>query len=297
MIAVAGERPSRASAASVIEGTVRWPEGHPAANAEIDVIRQPAEKGDADFPPLPTHTTDAQGSFRTAEVDAGRYAVVARSIPDETSVAANLVGWWQATSEVEVPGGAPLDLVLGPLDSIRGRVLGLDGRAVESFHVRIEPRRKSGQEFDTRHGFGWSYDETSDGSFEMTGLLPGTWDVSIEPGEFCQPRAKQIEVPCHESLVFELVRTVELHGEVVDSAGMFVACVVSAAWEEQGESIVAGRASSKSGASGSFRLGFVAPTLVRVTATHQGVTGEPLLLDLTHGASREGVRLVLPRKP
>ena len=106
--------------------------------------------------------------------------VVTRSTSEPGSATPYQHGWWQVTSEVEVPGDEDLDLVLGPLGSIRGRVLGPAGHPVESFHIRVSPSPKAGAPADLRHACGWTYDGTTDVSFVLTGLFDGILDVSVE---------------------------------------------------------------------------------------------------------------------
>jgi len=165
---------------------------------------------------------------------------------------------------------------------------------LEAFEIMAVPLFDGEEPGDGRTTYHWNF-APLDGGFEFVGMLPGAWEISLSAQGYAEPRSKKIEVPRKEPVDFELVRTVELNGRIVDPTGEHLRGVARAKWADSGDSIAAGTASEHTWGDGLFRL-HVAPTVVELRASEDDVDSEPILLDLTQGGSRDGLLLVVPRK-
>jgi len=280
--------------ASVITGTVRWPDGLPGEGAEVVLTALSGEASRRYSGWTLIRHIEADGMFRFDNLVEGGYAILARAIRREGTNPVVLFGWWLATTRFQVPRAEPMDLILRPMESIHGRASGLDGRNLEAFEIKAVPLFDGEEPGDGRTPYHWNF-APQDGSFEFVGMLPGTWEVSLTAQGYAVPCPRKIEVPYREPLDFELVRNVEVSGHVVDSTGENQRAVARAKWIEDGVSIAAGTASDGTWGDGLFRVR-VPPTTVELQASWDGVDSQPITLDLSRGGTREGLTIVIPRK-
>lgn len=266
----------RESASGVIHGTVRWPDGKPVAVALLTWTRH-VDKRAADIP-----ASKDDGSFVIDGLSQGQYSLVARKDLDGELQERGRGGRWLAIGEFSVPGPSTIDLVLGPMELIRGRVLGPDRLGMQSFWITAIPDvddfASGAMEID-------ALIQSPDGAFEIAGLTPGVWSVQANHDEFRSPR--RISVPYAGTLEFETVRTVEITGIVVDSNGEHARGKVVATWQGSAGRIDPGKAEERWG-TGYFKLQ-VPATIVELRASSDEGSGEPLLLDVTSGQHREGI--------
>jgi hypothetical protein len=207
------------------------------------------------------------------------------------------VGWWLAFADVHVPRESPLELTLGPMESVRGQVLGPDGLGLREFYVHVVPLSVWKEFQDCRWVYfrdDWGF-ASLDGTFELGGLVPGEWRIWAGKDGYADPVPFVIKVPREEPVSFQLVRTVELNGRIVDSDGEHLRGRARAIWAEVGGSVAAGEDAEATWGNGLFRL-HAPPTTVDLRATFEGRESEPILLDLTTGRGRDGLLLVVPRK-
>jgi len=279
---------------SVVFGTVHWPEGQPTEGAEVVVTTASGKAG----APKAEHDwidhASEDGTFRIEGLREGSYVLVVRSIRRDTSDSSITLGWWLATTRFQMPRADPMDLVLGPVESIHGRVVASDRQSLNGFDISAAPSFGSRDLDDGRTPFDWHFG-SPDGSFEFFGMLPGTWEVWVEAEGYAPVRPRTIEVPRREPVDFELVHTIELNGRVVDQAGEHLRAVAKATWADSGDSIAAGTSSDHTWGDGLFRVR-VPPTVVELRASCDGLESQPVTLDVTRGASRERIIVVIPRK-
>jgi hypothetical protein len=289
---------ARLPISGILEGRVRWPNGQ--LVDEVSLTLRAIERG-AKGPDGWMDAPVLDGSFAIQGLDAGSYFVVAwKHVTGWTGNrfdASVQVGWWLAFAELPVPRGDPLELILSPMESIRGQVFGPDGLGLRAFQVQAAPLKlQRGFEDLLRVYFhdDWGF-ESPDGSFDLVGLLPGEWRISAGKDGYAAPVPIRIDVPRKESLSFHLVRTVELNGRIVDSAGEHLRGRAIVTWAEAGDSVAAGEDAETTWGNGLFRL-HAPPTTVDLRATFEGRQSEPILLDLTMGRPRDELLLVVPRK-
>ena len=140
--------------AGILEGRVVMADGHPAAGAEVRF---------AGGPELLTVTSGALGGF-AAEVQPGSYRVSAVH-PSGTGTVAGPVAVAAGNS---VKG---LVVRLGAPSSIAGRVLDTDGRPLGDALATLSPAEESGE---AARGV-----TTKEGTFEITPLAPGEYDLEV----------------------------------------------------------------------------------------------------------------------
>jgi hypothetical protein len=279
---------------SVVTGTVRWPEGDPGEGAEVVMTGTSGVTGARNSDGTWIEHVKEDGAFRIEGLSEGNYLLVVRCIWRGGTDPSGLIGWWLATTRVQMPRADSVDLVLGPMESIRGQVSRRDGQSMDGFDLCAVPKLGEGEFDDGRTPYDWHFG-SPDGSFDLTGLLPGTWEFHVEASGFAPVRPKKIEVPHKEPVEFDLVPNVEITGRVVDSTGEHLRAVARAKWSDSGDSIAAGTASDHTWGDGLFRVR-VPPTVVELQAFCDGVDSEPIMVDLTRGGSREGLTVVASRK-
>ena len=117
----------------------------------------------------------------------------------------------------------PLNDVVWEVDpgrAIRGRVVDATGEPVTEARVRA---RSVGGDPRAQRSFGWSRELEADGSFELTGLLPGSYEVKAEPYDGHRIEVEQtVEVSADadtEDVVLELPAGGTIAGVVQDEKG------------------------------------------------------------------------------
>ncbi len=104
---------------------------------------------------------------------------------------------------------------------IAGKVVNAEGGPIED--ARISARMKAGKDPRGQKSNSWSEESGEDGTFEMAGLLPGSYDISVwhddypnndKPTEFELP-----ETGAHAELVISLPMGGDVEGTVRDAKG------------------------------------------------------------------------------
>ena len=159
-----------------ITGTVRSIDGVPISRAEVEAIKQLyGEDGGNEVPvllrrfrrilePPARALSDAGGGFRLAGLERGRYRLVARLAGHTEGESSNVV-------EIRGQSVAGVELTLATGASIRGSVVGLGSADLASAEVQAW----KGSLFRSAR-------PAIDGSFELSELGPGIWQISATTG-------------------------------------------------------------------------------------------------------------------
>ncbi|QOY91534.1 carboxypeptidase-like regulatory domain-containing protein [Paludibaculum fermentans] len=182
---------------AVIAGRVFDDEGEPAQGAQVTVLRPRRIRGKNTWLPDGQNVrTNDKGEFRVANIQAGRYVVMAQAWmqvaveagtaqrPATSYVATFYPGVTEATQAtmVEATPGAELtgfDITLKrvPVFKVRGKVLTAEGQPAKNFHASMGSRE--GGVFGVA---GRMTQGKEDGSFEMTGVPNGAWVLIVNSG-------------------------------------------------------------------------------------------------------------------
>jgi Carboxypeptidase regulatory-like domain len=184
---------------SAISGRVRDEDGDPWTHAHIDVFRLVWEDGKRRLQGFDNAEVNDEGEFRAAHLPPGRYYLSA--VPDASwerrnraASAPQLQTTWypnsldssSATPLILLPGqeltGAEIRLRRNNVYRIRGKVSGLQGvPALPGPKMFMTPRL----EVWSAPGAGGNSKQgllKQDGSFEVEGIAPGTWQILVEEG-------------------------------------------------------------------------------------------------------------------
>jgi len=274
--------------AGVIAGRVLWPDGAP-AQAWVTVDRDdvdPATVGGGHE----SLQTDARGRFRISGLGADSFLVTAAA----TRTAGGRTTRWRAEEQRVAPNGGELTLVLADCPSVRGQVVDERGQPMARFEVsarRLDP-------VDHRRSLGKTLRGTfqpRDGSFQLTGFVPGEWELQAsETGQFVSERVL-VRVPTSESVVLRVLRTASLGGLVLDASGAPAVGVSVICEGANGLEICE---SPDTGADGAFVLSSVPSGRVTLTVFRQDqALGGPVELELAPGEERADVVLYLGGGP
>ena len=157
-----------------VAGRVIDGEGNPLGGVRLRLGR-----GGSSFKALERYSSD-DGTFEIAGVDRSKYWLSA-------------VKGGYATGVVEgvEPPSRNLEVTLLPFGSIRGKVTDASGRALSSFVVRVDRLKQRGVARVKEIGEATRY---SDGTYEMSQLEPGRYELTISAGGH-QSRQLSVEVP------------------------------------------------------------------------------------------------------
>ncbi|ANM28429.1 hypothetical protein ABI59_00470 [Acidobacteria bacterium Mor1] len=186
------------SPAAAIEGTVFGDDGGPLRGAEISMkeIRGGGGMMEIRFgggaPPV-TAVTDTRGRFRLSPVDPeNNYDVIAKfeGYAPSSSKAAGLAPY-------ETRSGLRIEMQRGK--SLRGTIVDADGAPVADASITASAARKSMGNVMIMGGGGGGEGATAysgdDGSFAMTELSAGTYDLEIKRRGFARRKLPGIEIP------------------------------------------------------------------------------------------------------
>jgi len=250
-----------------IEGEVRWPDGTPVDDFEVEVtdpIRK-IEDGDG-------------GRFRLLGLSEGRYRLEVRAVR---------AGF---TGQVEVPGvepnRAPLDLILqeAPDCKLSGLVVDGSDEPVGKFSVRAY--REEGPGSASVDGIA--------GQFRLSGLTPGAWILYVH-AEGCQEVEQRVDVEAESNseLRIVLLSAGRIRGRVLDSRNTPVA----GAWV--GEDHMAftikffGPRDQATDSLGAFDIEVQSTHLLLVAIANGYASSEVLALEIEPGQTLENVELHL----
>lgn len=209
----------------VVAGTVRFPEGAPAAGATVTVKPDMGENmsGTAANPRAfigagNDATVDATGSFRIVGLGKGPWALTAEHEGEPGEPRSGRWSGHRALVRAPIEG---LALTLDPPIGVDGVVVDSAGEPVTDFMVSGEragsqwympPSEKESDEY-----------EVEDGRFRLEGLRAGKWTFTAEAEGYARSPEVELTLPTEESLRLVLSRPVELAGTVVDPEGRLVA--------------------------------------------------------------------------
>ncbi|MEM7309834.1 MAG: carboxypeptidase regulatory-like domain-containing protein [Planctomycetota bacterium] len=276
-------------------GRVRWPDGSPAAGAEVTIGIERRETEEAVRGRAATCRTDARGAFRATGLARGEFAVHARAQRDGEARAA-----WIAERREAPSGGAAVELVLARGATLAVRVEDEEGAALKSYELELsrpregwpaglplpEPRRR------------WV--EEPGGHAVWEGLLAGPWDVAVR-AEGKAARHRRVHVgAAGASELFTLQPASVLRGRVVTPAGEPVVDAEvgtgDAAAFARADAVyrLFGFLRTRTDAHGEFELTAVAPGDVLLSARKRGLAcPAPTRLELRPGEERSDLLLVL----
>jgi 5-hydroxyisourate hydrolase-like protein (transthyretin family) len=205
------------SRGNLVRGTVRWSDGAPAPDVEVELDFDASYLGGMEaFNAMRgadgQAVTDAEGDFEITGLGAGPFVLTAKMERDGRP--------WSARLESVRPGASDLLLTLEEPLAISGRVLDDRGEALTDFEVLARTKSKGllpGLGAETHKQ---KYD-SEDGSFLLDGLRPGAWEVLPRAEGHAWAEPVTIEVPlASEDLVLVLPRGASAAGRVVDPAGL-----------------------------------------------------------------------------
>ena len=188
-----------------LEGRVVDDAGKPVAGATVRTNRF----RDVDRPPV---VTGADGTFRF------------RTVQDEEYIVYASKDGWSGGPSTAVRAGKPIEIVLRPASTVRGRVLLADGKTpARAFTLRLwfeatedgKPWKDQGWPFKTEEL------TDADGRFAIPDVEPGTIGVEAECGDLLAPRVSVVTKPGTDPADLSLVLrpAASIAVRVLDSGG------------------------------------------------------------------------------
>ena len=288
-----------------IAGRVRWPDGTPAAGADVYL------DGRAGPSAFNVHAsaegrTDADGSFRIAGLEQGDYRVTARATHGQTPAEPDASKkkprphprseTWRSPPVAAVTDTADLVLELGRGLLLRGRVVDDLGAPIQRFRVHAF---RTGDfalfEHEQHHRLQGSF-ENAAGSFELNGFGAGDWTVLVTAKPHRNAEA-QLKAPEDlDGAIFRCGRPARVRGVVRGPTGAAVpgATVTVSQWSKATPPRASDPPTGVADGTGAFEIGSLMPGAARLTAKAPGWgESETVALDLQPGELRTGVELLL----
>jgi len=307
---------------NVVTGRVLDPDRRPAAGARVRVVQMRANGPTLDREVV----TGSDGAFRLGGLYEARVTITAvleldvtnagdanaastanpasetskpKAASDPKPVRRALNGpqrsRWRAVVDDVDPNRRDLEIVLVPGLTVRGRVFDDLGRTI----TRYKAGARRATETDP-HAQPFVVDvDDAEGRFELRDLAPGEWDVFAYGRGIVYAPPRRITVPyLGEDVVFVVRRPASLAGIVLDAGRRPLAkALVEVEWDRAqliGGAMTTETTSVTAAADGRFEITEVFPGAVRVRVTPVGgAKSKPHPLELTSGASRSGVEIVL----
>jgi protocatechuate 3,4-dioxygenase beta subunit len=240
-------------------------------------------------------TTDETGAFELADLQPGKYMLrVAGS------------GYRQIAGEGNdaEAGETGVEVRVVPQVTVAGSVVDQSGKPVRDFTCKLQYAEEGSAVFEDA-GVQGDFRGRDDGSFELSGINPGSYVVHVDAGGFApgisRPFVASTEGERVAGLVIHVSAGASMRGRVVDAEGKPVAgALVSTHGNEHAETIYqdalgnllasnATKRKARSNAEGVFELNRLAPETYQIHVAHarfpklirRGVTvGESQELDL-----------------
>jgi len=309
-----------------VSGTVAWADGKPAVDVQVDLRFDRAQLfGMGAFNAARGATghakTDAAGAFAITGLGKGPFTVEVEAPPPDASPAAapkddgpaledsgltnKVTGkkklWWRARVDGIQPGASGVALVLGAPEGIPGHVVDEKGEPVAKFRIQAVRQGKGAMgsfgEEEREDSF-----EDEKGSFLMTGLMEGSWNLYAIADGFGLPDPVSIEIPRKpgaEEIAIALEHSASVAGVVKNPNGSFAAGATVAVdtGEPSWKAVIQSGpkpAKATSNADGTFVLDGLHSGKVRVAASSKDwAKSAPAEIDLAAAQHATGVELVL----
>ncbi len=210
---------------SSIRGVVTWDDGQPAERLTVRGRVLP-KRGDIGFGARTfAAKTDKSGLFELKSIGAEPIVieVSGRRRTKNASTGRKERGpRLSARADKVEPGTSDVRLVLAPSEGVRGVVRYTNGDPVGPFTVMATPDWEDlgSLSFSDMHVRNF---DNEDGEFELEGLKPGSWEVSVRGDGFATPEDSEIKIPFTGRLEFHVERAATLKGVVRSPDGKPVA--------------------------------------------------------------------------
>ncbi len=301
-----------------VGGTVTWPDGSPAAGASVVATVKVAPDPDTGGRTR-VHTdggtyersskTGAQGEFSISGLGSGPFTLSAtahRALEVAAGGQANAPGenlpQWSAVLPGVAAGSTDVVLALKAPVGLGGRVVDDLGSPVKKFGINAHPSSDALEMGELAHNVAWKSQtfESEDGSFLLTGLQAGKWNLEAEADGYVKSEDDlEVEVPRKEPpLLIQLARAGSASGVVLDPDGR-----PTASAEVVGNTGTGGffspqddHGSAETDPKGAFHLKNLPVGSVALTADAKGFAkSEPWPVQIAAGQTIEGVVLRLRR--
>lgn len=205
------------SRGNAIAGFVRWPDGSPVVDVEVEAEFDAANLGgmgafNAMRGPRGEADSDADGAFRITGLGKGPFTVRVEAERDGAT--------WQARRDAVAPQTLDLELVLAETLGISGRVLDDTGAPVAKF--RVHAAEKTAGMFPGLGGAQASDGfEDAEGRFRLEGLSERTWLVRASGEGYGKGQPAEVVLPGGESseITLSLPRAASVSGRVLSPDG------------------------------------------------------------------------------
>lgn len=294
-------------AGASISGRVRWSDGSPAAGAKVEAEIDPSQlAGMGAMSAWRGASSDtvagADGSFTLRGLGKGKFVLHARTGEHGDGKEGARPQGLSRAPEIE-SGRQDVELVLEPALTLRGFVRDGAGEPVANFSVELRST-SIGQRanwFGRKRANTQRFSERADGSFELSGLEPGRFELVARAQGLGQSPPLELELPATTEKPVELAipTAARVSGIVVTPAGeplpnaQIKPAPNGGPWgalEQLGSDVPQARSDEQ----GHFEIGGLMPGRVVLAAKADGfASSETLELELSAGQRVENARLVV----
>lgn len=259
------------SQGNAIAGFVRWPDGSPAVDVEVEAEFDMANMGgmgafNAMRGPRGKDDTDEAGAFRITGLGKGPFTVRVEAERDGAT--------WQTRRAGVAPQTLDLQLELEETLAIAGRVVDDTGTPVTKF--RVQASEKTAGLFGLGGAQASDRFEDAEGRFRLEGLSELTWQVSASGEGYGRGQPTEVVLPggAASEVLLSMPRAASVQGRVVSPDGRPVpGAEVSLKLELANLGNMGregGRPSATSAEDGTFLLEGLTPGALSLVASAQG---------------------------